>query len=330
MLNQTAENVGTTTRVIADHTKGTSYERLVTEEIQHFCELEVTEALVLGGLHDTKSWSFTYNYYYDNVFKTHFYKEVAEAASRFRCPRILSIGCGFGGHELMIARALRKPFEIVAVDLNDMIFREAQRRADAEGLNIRFQSIDLNFLDLQPASFDVIYAIASIHHVLNLEHLFETLHRGLSSGGRFILLDIIGQRQVLFWKENVAFAAKMVRKMPRQFRPVSENSWKRWLRGFDPYSILPRYADPSDQIGMEGIRQDEIESLLGRHFQAEKAFRYNAFMRLICTNPHLGPLLDPAIPDHRRFLETLINTDYQQVQSGKLRATELFGVFTRR
>ena len=106
--------------------------------------------------------------------------------------------------------------------------------------------------------------------------------------------------------------------------------WKSWLQPFDPYSIIPRYTDPSDQIGMEGIRQEEIEHLLDHWFEAEKAFRYNAFMRLIGTNPYLGERLDPDRKADRRFLDRLIELDHQQVRSGKLRPTELLGVYAKR
>lgn len=316
-------------RVAEDYTKDGGYEQLVAEEIEHYCEIEVTESLTEGGLHNSRAWGFSYNYYYSQLFGTDFYSEVARAASRFERPRILSIGCGYGGHDLMIARKLRRPYEVLAIDLNPALFREAQQRAASEGLDVQFTSLDLNFLDLEPGSFDVIYAIASIHHVLNLEHLFATLHSGLSPDGRLVMLDIIGQRQVLFWRENVEFAAEVVRKMPRRYWPANLPWWRRWP-SLDPYAVLPRYEPPSTQVGMEGIRQEEIESLMGRWFQAEQAFRYNSFMRLICTNPHLGVRLDPEVDEDRRYLEELIELDFRMVQTGRLRATELFGTFTRR
>ena len=74
-------------------------------------------------------------------------------------------------------------------------------------------------MSIEPASFDVVYAIASVHHLLNLEHFFSMIHRGLTADGRLILLDIIGKQQVLFWKENVEFAASVVKKMPRRCLP---------------------------------------------------------------------------------------------------------------
>ncbi len=330
MGNDVASAVTTVDEVQRDFTKSADYRRLVEDEIQHYSGIEVTENLTEGGVHDSKAWTFNFHYLYRHSFRTNPYEQVALIANQRKNPRILSIGCGYGGHELQIAQLLHQPYDLIALDLNPSIFREAERRAAAQGLSVRFKCVDLNFLEIQPASFDVIYAIASIHHVLNLEHFFATIHRGLKADGRLVMLDIIGQRQVLHWKENVEFAAEVVRGMPRRYRASAKPLWKQWVHGFDPYTIISRYVEPSEQVGMEGIRQEEIEPLLGHWFAGERVFHYNAFMRLICTNPYLGKRLDPAIDQDRLYLEDLIRLDQAQVHSGKLRPTELFGVFARR
>jgi hypothetical protein len=61
-----------------------------------------------------------------------------------------------------------------------------------------------------------------------------------------------------------------------------------------------------------------------------KIHKYNSFMRLICTNPYFASRLDPERPEDREFLEGLMKLDYEQVQSGRLRPTEIFGVFKKR
>ena len=330
MNHQLIDSISMAGEAAVDLTTNTDYRRLVTEEIDHYSGIEVKEDLTEGGIHGFKAWGYNYDYLSEKIHGTTFWNEVTDHANRYENPRILSLGCGYGGVDLQVARKLRRPHELIAVDLNPTIFQEALSRAKSERLNIKFKCVDLNFVEIQPASIDVIYAFASLHHVLNLEHLFSAIHRGLKDGGRLVVLDIIGKTQVLHWKENVEFAAELVRKMPRRYRPGNPSSWKSWLRPFDPYSIIPRYTEPSDQIGMEGIRQEEIEHLLDHWFKAEKAFRYNAFMRLIGTNPYLGERLDPGRKADRRFLDHLIALDHQQVQSGKLRPTELLGVYAKR
>jgi hypothetical protein len=158
--------------------------------------------------------------------------------------------------------------------------------------------------------------------------MFSQLHRGLKEYGRLVVMDVIGKTQVIFWRENVEFAAGLVKWMPLRYRPsVGERFW-RHLR-FDPYTIIPKYVEPSTQVGMEGIRQEEIEPLMTRWFTPIKLFKYNAYMRMICTNHYLGARLDPGENKDRKYLEKLIRLEFKQIESGKLRPTEMFGVFKK-
>jgi hypothetical protein len=61
-----------------------------------------------------------------------------------------------------------------------------------------------------------------------------------------------------------------------------------------PRVLFPGYVDGAEQSGMEGIRQEELEEQLPRWFRPEKCFKYNAFVRLICTQPELVPRFDPG------------------------------------
>ena len=81
---------------------------------------------------------------------------------------------------------------------------------------------------------------------------------------------------------------------------------------------------------MEGIRQEEIEPVLLQWFEGELVFHYNSFMRLICTNTHLASRFDPERKQDSEYLRKLARLDFDQVASGKLRPTEVFGVFVKR
>jgi ubiquinone/menaquinone biosynthesis C-methylase UbiE len=321
--------IRSTTCVTRDLTHDNAYEKLVAEEIEHYSRVDVTDHLTEGGCHAHKSWEYYFDYLRAHVFGTSFYDEIVASASQFKHPRILSLGCGYGGHDLAIARRLRNPYELTAVDLNPHVYKEALRRSEAENLSIRFKAVDLNFIEIRPNSYDVIYAMASLHHVLNLEHCFAQLYEGLGDNGRLIVLDVIGKTQVLFWKENVEFAAQLVRTMPIRYRPsVGKRFWKH-LR-FNPYTVLSRYEEPSVQVGMEGIRQEEIEAEMLKWFKPLKLYKYNAFMRLICTNAYLGARLNPEKTEDRVFMDKLIEREIREIECGRLKPTELFGIFEKK
>jgi SAM-dependent methyltransferase len=291
------------------------YLKLMDEEIEEYSSIEVTEDLREGGIHAQKAWEFWFKYLSERVWKTSLKSEVMQFCSGICEPTILSLGCGYGGVELEIAKALKPRYQMTAVDLNPGILAKGRVEAQANGLNIRFLPLDLNFVEIREKSFDLIIAHASLHHLLNLEHLFSQIHRGLKDRGRLIVQDIIGKTQVLFWKENVDFAIDLVEKMPSRYRAGIS---------------LPPYTEPSIQIGMEGIRQEEIEPLLNGYFNPIKMFKYGSFMRMICTHPGLGKRFDPDIEADRRYLQSLCELDVRQVEEGKLSPTEMLAVYEKR
>ena len=303
-----------------DWTPAFNYKKLTEQEVDEFSNIEVTKDLLLGGVHAQKSWGYWYRYLAEQVWKTNLCKEIVEFCNSIENPKILSLGCGFGGMELEIAALLKKPYDIVAVDINKNIFAQAIKKTRKDDLHIQFIPLDLNFIKIRQDSFDAIFAHASLHHVLNLEHLLYQIYRGVKRHGRFIMLDMIGKNQALFWKENVDFARYIVRTMPAQYtRKISDRE-----------NIIAPYSEPSDQKGMEGIRQEEIERQIYNYFDPLKVFKYNSFIRMICTHPVIGKRIDPDKQQDRKYLEKLFSLDLQQIEDRNLRATEMFGVFTKK
>ncbi|HET7178019.1 MAG TPA: methyltransferase domain-containing protein [Solirubrobacterales bacterium] len=311
---------GVTAEVAVDWTKCFAYERLVTEEVGHYSTIEVTEDLKQGGIDANRAWERWYRFL-TAAWRTDFVAEIVGAARRFAAPRLLSLGCGYGGMEIECARRLGGRYELLALDLNEDLFGRARDEAAREGLHVQLQALDLNFVELAESSFDVVFAHASLHHLLNFEHLFAQVHRALRPDGRFVVLDIIGKTQVLFWPENVRFAAELVAKMPERYRAGLAT---------EPGALFPGYLEGAEQQGMEGIRQGELEEQIERFFRPLSAFKYNSFVRLICTHPTIAPRFDPDLAEDRDYLDSLFRLDLEQVRSEALRPTEMFAVYEKR
>jgi len=312
--------ITTAKKVIKDFTKTFDYRKLVKEEIHEYCNVEVTKDLKEGGIHAFKAWEYWFGYLQENIWHTNLHEEIVTFANNIHNPKILSLGCGYGGHELNIARSLRKPFEMVASDLNARLFDKAINEAEKNKFNIKFEAVDLNFIQIRENCFDIIFAHASLHHILNLENLFYQAYKGLKNEGRFIVADIIGKTNVLFWKENVDFAREVVSEMPSEYKPASPNH----------DMIIPPYVEPLIQKGMEGIRQEEIESQISQYFTPVKIFKYGSFIRMICTNTFIGERINPEIKEDRDYLESLFNLDLKMIEENKLRPTEMFAVFRKK
>lgn len=72
---------------------------------------------------------------------------------------------------------------------------ERQRlRLDAEFSDrVDFMEDDLNFIKLPVARFDLIVALSSMHHVVNLEHVAHQINKSLAEDGMFFMMETVGE-----------------------------------------------------------------------------------------------------------------------------------------
>lgn len=294
------------------------YRKLIEDEIAEYSGVEITDDLKLGGIHDFAAW----HYYWKHVNKrvqgllgtSNIWPLLERNANQKETPRILSLGCGHGGHELALARKLRSNYRITALDLNGNILKKAREIAGRENLNIRFECADLNYISLPENSFDFIFSQASLHHIINLEHLFEQVNRALADDGEFYIADIIGKNRVILWDENLIFLNRLVPEIPERFRRDKRNR-------------LVNSIVPSEGEGMEGVRQEELYGILLKSMKSKFLYPHNAFIRFIATHPVLGLNLSEDSDEARKILDYLIGQDDKNIESKKLRPTEFLGIF---
>ena len=105
--------------------------------------------------------------------------------------RVLSLGCGIGDTELLLAREVQ---EVVGVDLSPAAVRQAKADAAAAGVsNARFLE---GTLDQVEGQFDLVMAVFFLHHLPDgmLEAAPIEIGKRLAPGGVFYSLDPSRQR----------------------------------------------------------------------------------------------------------------------------------------
>jgi SAM-dependent methyltransferase len=107
------------------------------------------------------------------------------------CERALDVGCGDG---TFARRLASKSSAVVAVDIDDLQVQTA-RRACADLENVSVLHDDFLTADLGHGSFDVVTALASLHH-LPFEAANDKMGRLLRPGGRLIVLGV--------WTDNTS------------------------------------------------------------------------------------------------------------------------------
>jgi 2-polyprenyl-3-methyl-5-hydroxy-6-metoxy-1,4-benzoquinol methylase len=105
-----------------------------------------------------------------------------------RMGRVLSIGCGTGSFECLLAPHADS---VLAIDLSAPAIEIARRRAEAAGLrNVEFRCQPLSELRME-GEFDGIVCLAFLHHVPEgeLPALLRSVHDQLRPGGFFFTQD---------------------------------------------------------------------------------------------------------------------------------------------
>ena len=123
------------------------------------------------------------------AFRKHLAERIIHVTGASRTSRMLSLGCGIGDTELLLAPRVGS---IAGIDLAPSAIRQAKRDAERAGAgNVEFLQGDLAALQFAPSSFDVIIAVFLLHHLPDedLRQLAGQVSLLLAPGGVFYSLD---------------------------------------------------------------------------------------------------------------------------------------------
>jgi len=123
------------------------------------------------------------------ALRAHMVSRILQATGAAQKTRVLSLGCGIGDTELLLAPHVA---EVVGVDLSPSAIRQAREDAARTGqTNLRYLEGTIESAGLQAGSFDLVIAIFFLHHLPDamLAALPRKIHELLAPGGWFYSLD---------------------------------------------------------------------------------------------------------------------------------------------
>ena len=119
-------------------------------------------------------------------------EEVAELLSmlELRGKRVLDVGCGAGGIELLLARDYGAA-EVVGVDVEAPVLEHARQLIARHGLSarVRFEQVEPGPLPFPDAAFDVIFSKDAVIHIPDKESWCRDMFRLLRPGGLLVASD---------------------------------------------------------------------------------------------------------------------------------------------
>lgn len=113
-------------------------------------------------------------------------EDIAQHASQFVHPNILDIGCGNGYVLIPVMKNVRDA-HLYGIDVSERMI-EVTKSKVSENSACQLQVADIMNLPFKEGSFDLVYCIATLHHLPDLDQALRESNRVLKNGG-FLYLE---------------------------------------------------------------------------------------------------------------------------------------------
>jgi SAM-dependent methyltransferase len=252
----------------------------------------------------------------DDFFVQHLLAVLRLQRSGSAC-RFVSIGSGNCDFEIRLALALKAAgfhnFVIECIDVNAAMLARGVALAGQVSVSEHIIPVQADFNTWRPnTQYHAAIANQSLHHVLALEALFDSIRDSLLPEGVFIVSDMIGRNGHLRWPEARTMVDAFWQTLPRE---------KRYNHAFKRTDLEFREYDASVS-GFEGIRAQDILPLLVERFHFETFIGYgNVVMPFI--DRAYGPNFDIHNPADLAFIDQVHAADEAALMAGQITPTQM-------
>jgi SAM-dependent methyltransferase len=248
-------------------------------------------------------------------------------ASARRCqasnPCFVSIGSGNCDTEVAVAKLLKErglqSFRIECVDITPDMLERGRKLAADEGLTDVVVPTAGDFNSWQPSRiYQGIFANQSLHHVVNLEGLFDAMYSALDTQGSLVVNDMIGRNGHMRWPEALAPLQEFWKELPSSYR--YNQQLKRMEDEFDDWDC--------SQYGFEGIRSQDVLPLLAERFQFEIFIGFSNVVDVFIDR-NFGHNFDAEGEWDQDFIDRVHAFDEAGLANGTLTPTHMLAVLRK-
>ena len=237
-----------------------------------------------------------------------------EAGGAKTC-KFASIGSGDCSEEVKIAKRLlelgHSNFLILGLEVAENLIGEANAAIMREGLakhiTSEFFDVNRNAID---APIDGFIAHYSLHHIVELERMFDLIDQTLSPDGHFVSCDMIGRNGHMRWPETLRYVEAIWANLPE----VKKYNWQ--FRQCDQQ--FPNWD--CSREGFEGIRAQDILPLILQRFSFEGFVGYGGIIDPFIDRGY-GPNYDTANALDRDFIDLVATANDAMIDAGQIKPT---------
>lgn len=301
------------------------YKKRVEQELKNYAEdIDVHQLPQIFHY-----WSNRYvRPWFEQAGSTHpedlFARYLLEAArkSNSNCAQFLSIGAGNCDAEAAIARDLISrgldDFRLVCLDINPDMLERGKAHARNAGVleHLEFQQADFNFYR-PDRLFDAVIANQCLHHVSELENLFDAIESCLTPQGLFITSDMIGRNGHQRWPEALAIVENLWAELPKKYK------FNHQRQRLEPQFV--NYDCSSESF--EGIRAQDILPLLVDRFSFHVFIAFGNVVDIFIDRG-FGHNFDANSEADRSFIDRVHEIDEKGFLEGTLTPTHMVAVMS--
>lgn len=233
---------------------------------------------------------------------------------------VLSLGSGNGDFELGLASQKNLKCKFTCYEINPHMLDRALSDAKTKQLEKQFTFIeaDINKLRLGK-KYDLVIANHSLHHFLELEHIFDEIAGCMDEASFFLISDMIGRNGHMFWDTTLDLCNRFWALLPQEFKH------NHLLKEYFPLRV--QFDCSTD--GFEGIRAQDILPLLDVRFDFKDFATFFAIANKFIDRD-FGPNFDPENAMHKALLDMVWHFDDYCLKNKILKPTQIIGSMVKK
>jgi hypothetical protein len=232
---------------------------------------------------------------------------------------LVSIGAGDGAIELGVAKIMRQAgakFRFHLLELSPIQIARGRRNAAEAGLTSCVTFIEADINTWKPSEeYAGVMAHHSLHHVQNLEGLFDEIKQSLL--GCFCTMDMIGRNGHMRWPEVLQLVQLFWAIIPPEKRK---------------HKVLPNfeqgfYNHDCSKEGFEGIRAQDILPCLVERFGFQSFYAFGGLIDPFISRG-FGHHYDSKNDWDRSFIDLVGTLNDILIECGHIKPTQMHAIMT--
>ena len=250
-------------------------------------------------------------------------KGLVESLRETGNPSIVSIGAGDGSVEIGLSGLMRDlgedRFRFECLELSPYLIERGRAAVTSAGLDaqIRFVECDINTY-LFEQDYGAAFAHHSLHHITNLEHVFDQVRSRLVERGAFVISDMIGRNGHMRWPEVLAPLVHIWHSMPPRYK--FHHRLGRRIEASDP-----DFNWDCSGEGFEGIRAQDIMPCLIECFDFEKMCVWGGLLDHFIDRGY-GPNFSPENSDDTALIDRICAADFGLLNARATTPTQMVAI----